>query len=107
MKVRTKRKINENKRLELENKKYQQIIEQLQDKIKYDDYLKKENEKLIDWVQKILEQFGTIDVRSRDRVQKPVMKNFNNWSDGLHNEIITTETIIIPEISIRKIGYRR
>ena len=53
MKVRTKRKNKRLKMLELENKKYQEIVENLQNKIKYDDYLKEENRKLIDWVQKI------------------------------------------------------
>lgn len=107
MKSRVKRKNIKYRRLEKENEKYQEIVRELQIKIRYDDYLKKENEKLIEWVQKILEQFGTFDVNSRERIQIPIMRNIDNWSDGLHNEPITTETIVIPEISISKISYRK
>lgn len=107
MKARTKRKNIKYKILEEENIKYQEIVRQLQNKIIYDDYLKKENEKLIEWVQNILEQFGTFDVNSRERIQIPIMRKIDNWSDGLHNEPITTETIVIPEISISKMSYRK
>ena len=74
MKVRTKRKNKRLKMLELENKKYQEIVENLQNKIKYDDYLKEENRKLIDWVQKILKEFGTCEVGER-KIQIPIMKH--------------------------------
>lgn len=107
MKARTKRKNIKYKILEEENIKYQEIVRQLQNKIRYDDYLKKENEKLIEWVQSILEQFGTFDINSRERIQIPIMRKIDNYSDGLHNEPITTETIVIPEISISKMSYRK
>lgn len=34
-------------------------------------------------------------------------EKIDNWSDGLHNESITAETIVIPEISISKMIYRK
>ena len=107
MKARVKIKNIKYRRLEKENEKYQEIVRELQNKIKYDDYLKKENQKLVEWIQKILEQFGTFDVNSRERIQIPIMRKIDNWSDGLHNEPITAETIVIPEISISKMIYRK
>lgn len=100
MKLRTKRKNAKNKRLELENKKYKEIIEQLQNKIKYDEYLKEENRKMIDWVQKILKEFGTCEVGER-KVQIPIMRKKDfMYSDN--NMRMTSENIIIPEIIIHK-----
>lgn len=103
MKVRTKRKNKRLKMLELENKKYQEIVENLQNKIKYDDYLKEENRKLIDWVQKILKEFGTCEVGER-KIQIPIMKH-KDFMYGDDNMRYTTETIIIPEIIISKSEY--
>lgn len=103
MKARTKRKNKRLKRLELENKKYQEIVENLQNKIKYDDYLKEENRKLIDWVQKILKEFGTCEVGER-KIQIPIMKH-KDFMYGDDNMRYTTETIIIPEIIISKSEY--
>ena len=102
MKLRTKRKNVKNKRLELENKKYKEIIEQLQNKIKYDEYLKEENRKMIDWVQKILKEFGTCEVGER-KVQIPIMRKEDFMYDD--NMRMTSETIIIPEIIIHKANF--
>ena len=107
MKARIKRKNINYKRLEQENEKYKAIIESLQSKIKNDEFLEEQNEKLIDWVQKILDQFGTLEVRDRNRIQIPVMRKVDNWSNGIDNGIFTTETILIPEIVINKTSYRR
>ena len=103
MKSRIKRKNLKYRRLEKENQKYQEMVIELQNKIKYDEYLKKENKKLVEWIQKILEQFGTFDVHSRERIQIPTMRNIDRWSNGIDNKIITNETIIIPEIAISKV----
>ena len=104
MKVRTKRKNIKYKRLEKENIKYKEIIETLQSKIRYDDYLKQENKKLIEWIQKILEEFGTLDVKNRERVKIPIMKyKYNHYGDN--NFKMTTRTIIIPEIVISQSEY--
>lgn len=100
MKSRIKRKNLSLKRLELENEKYKQIIEQLQNKIKYDNYLKEENKKMIEWVQKILKEFGTYEVCERS-VSIPIMKH-KDFMYGDNNMRMTTETIIIPEIIIHK-----
>lgn len=101
MKLRTKKKNAKLKRLELENEKYKEIIEQLQNKIKYDNYLKQENIKMIEWVQKILQEFGTYEVRERQSVQIPIMKH-KDFMYGDNNVRMTSETIIIPEIIINK-----
>ena len=107
MKIRTKRKSQRLKRLELENEKYKQIVGELQDKIKYDDYLKEENKKMIEWVQKILKEFGTYEVRERS-VQIPIMKFENAYSVGEGNTImeVTDDIVIIPEIKICKTTRR-
>jgi len=103
MKVRNKRKNIKFKRLKLENEMYRQIIEELQSKINYDDYLKEENKKLIEWVQKILKEFGTYEVRDR-RITIPIMKFENAYSIGEGNTImdVTDDIVIIPEIRICK-----
>lgn len=103
MKIRTKKKKIKYERLELENKKYKEIIEQLQQKIKYDDYLKEENKKMTDWVQKILKEFGTQEVGER-KIQIPIMKHkdFMYCEDNVQYK---RETIIIPEIVISKSEY--
>ena len=101
MKLRTKKKNAKLKRLELENEKYKEIIEQLQNKIKYDNYLNQENKKMIEWVQKILQEFGTYEVRERQSVQIPIMKH-KDFMYGYNNVRMTSETIIIPEIIIHK-----
>lgn len=103
MKKRFKKKLDKTKRLEMENIKYKEIIDELQSKIKYDDYLKEENKKLIDWVQKILKEFGTTEVYER-KVAIPIMKRKNVYY-GEDNMRMRTETIIIPEIAISKIEY--
>ncbi|MBQ9023844.1 MAG: hypothetical protein IJ105_01330 [Bacilli bacterium] len=103
MKLRTKRKNAKNKRLELENLKYKEIIEQLRFKIKSDEYLKEENKKMINWVQKILEEFGTQEVSER-KIQIPIIKH-KDFMYGDDNMRYTTETIIIPEIIIHKGEY--
>lgn len=103
MKVRSKKKKIKYEKLELENKKYKEIIEQLQQKIKYDDYLKEENKKMIDWVQKILKEFGTQEVGER-KIQIPIMKH-KDFIYGDDNMRYKTETIIIPEIVISKSEY--
>ena len=103
MKSRIKKKNIKYEKLELENKKYKEIIEQLQQKIKYDDYLKEENKKMIDWVQRILKEFGTCEVQEK-RITIPIMKH-KDFIYGDDNIQFKTETIIIPEIVISKSEY--
>jgi hypothetical protein len=104
VKARTRRKNVKYKRLEKENQKYQEIIEELQNKIKYDDYLKEENRKMITWIKQILKEFGTMEVRNRDRIQIPIMKRKEVYY-GDNNFRAPAETIIIPEIIISKTEY--
>jgi len=107
MKLRTRRKNKRTKRLELEVERYRQIIEELQGKIRYDDYLKEENKKLMEWVQKILKEFGTYEVGDRS-VSIPIMKFENAYSVGEGNTImnVTDDIVIIPEIRICKTTRR-
>lgn len=100
MKIKTKRKNQRTRRLELENEKYREIIEQLLCKIKYDDYLKEENKKLIEWIQKILQEFGTSQVNDR-KISIPIYKNSINYF--IDNALLTEEVVIIPEIRLHKI----
>lgn len=102
MKKRIKRKNAKQKRLELENEKYREIIEELQSKIKYDKYLFEENRKLIDWVQKILKEFGTYDVNQRERISIPIYKRGNFYYDNARNCEMRSTTLVIPEIVINK-----
>ena len=102
MKQRTKRKNARQKRLELENEKYREIIEKLQSKIEYDKYLFEENRKLIDWVQKILKEFGTYDVNQRERIQIPIYRCGNYYYSNELNRNVCSTTIVIPEIVINK-----
>ncbi len=107
MKQRTKRKKMLFKQLQMENKKYIEIIEELQNKIKYDNYLKEENKKMIEWIQKILKEFGTYEVRERN-ITIPIMKFTNAYSVGESNTImdVTDDIVIIPEIRICKTTRR-
>lgn len=62
-----------------------------------------ENQKLIDWIQKILEEFGTCDV-DVERVQIPIHKTSVICST-LDNSYIGEKTRIeIPAITIIKMG---
>lgn len=102
MKQRIKRKNEKYRRLELVNKRYKEMIEELQNKIKYDDYLKEENKKMLDWIQKILKEFGTCDVNQRERISIPVYKQSNYYySDEKIRDMCST-TIVIPELVITK-----
>jgi len=63
--------------------------------------LLEENKILIKWIQNILTEFGTIEVRDRKRVHIPIYKEINpfeaeNGHYGIKN------TIIIPEIIIQE-----
>lgn len=103
MKARTKRKNKKINRLQLEIDYYKEMVEKLQHKIEYDDYLQVENRKMIEWVQKILKEFGTYDVNQRS-VQIPIMKRKEVYY-GDNNARMKSETIIIPEIIINKTEY--
>lgn len=56
---------------------------------------------MIEWVQKILQEFGTYEVRERQSVQIPIMKH-KDFMYGDNNVRMTSKTIIIPEIIINK-----
>ena len=102
MKQRIKRKNEKYRRLELVNKKYKEMIEELQNKIKYDDYLKEENKKMLDWIQKILKEFGTYDVNQRERINIPIYKCGNYYYSNEKNTGVCSTRVVIPEIVITK-----
>lgn len=91
-------------RYEKEIEKYKQIIEDLQNQIRYGDYLKEQNSKLIEWCNKILMEFGTFDVRTRERITIPIMKQEVSYN-CTENFRVNTETIVIPEIVLQKRHY--
>lgn len=103
MKARTKRKNKKINKLQAEIDYYKEMVEKLQHKIEYDDYLQVENRKMIEWVQKILKEFGTYDVNQRS-VQIPIMKRKEVYYED-NNARMKSETIIIPEIIINKTEY--
>ena len=107
MKVRTKRKIAKLKRLEKENEKYIAIVDKLQQKIESDNYYQQQNQKLIEWIQKILDTFGTYNVKDRQGIQIPILERIEHWNSSVGNEIVQQDTIIIPEIIISKMNWRR
>lgn len=65
--------------------------------------LLEENTTLIKWIHEILEQFGTMDVYDRKRINIPVYRKLEPEIMNINSEIrrSETETIVIPEIVIR------
>lgn len=109
MKQRTKRKNNKLKRLQLEIETYKEKYEDLERLVNSITYLEKENAKLLDWIQKILLEFGTYEVRER-QVTIPVMRDlYQDYTNDYSNDcnLITTEETIIPEIRISKMKYQK
>ena len=61
-----------------------------------------ENEKLVNWIMNILQQFGTTDARGMQHVRIPVNKNFEpvySVREGMR----TVEEIHIPSITVAKV----
>lgn len=72
--------------------------------------LLEENRKLIDWIEKILTEFGTIDVRSKGRIQIPIYQVEKEYPYKMmdpNTEMLRVKekTIIIPEIVLIKRTY--
>ena len=70
-----------------------------------ENYVIKENQKLIDWIRSILENFGTFDVNERREVHIPVYQKIEAIPfHNLQEEIPRTaeEVIVIPEIVIHR-----
>lgn len=59
---------------------------------------------MIEWIQKILKEFGTNEVRERN-ITIPIMRHKDFLYNDNKNMRFTTETIIIPEIIIHKGEY--
>lgn len=67
-------------------------------------YLTDENEKLIEWIQKIINDCGVMEIKENERFRIPIIRQeeirpsiWNNQNTEIH-----TETIIIPEIRLMK-----
>lgn len=67
--------------------------------------LLEENQKLIKWIETILDTFGTVEVKERNQIQIPVYidKSIRAY-DINYMGIFERERITIPEITIIKMG---
>ena len=63
-----------------------------------------ENQKMVEWIYKILKEFGTCDVREQ-HIQIPIMKeiNYKAYNEGF-DFINREERITIPTITLVKMG---
>lgn len=67
------------------------------------NHLCNENKKLIDWIRKILDEVGTVNVDSTNTFKIPVYKKVEEKAyDTIFPTIVVEETITIPEIIIHK-----
>ena len=69
----------------------------------FKEYLENENKKLLEWIESILKEFGTFNVRER-RVNIPIYKNTVEVEpyDAETVGTIKEAVIVIPEIVIHK-----
>lgn len=69
--------------------------------------LLEENQKLIEWINKILEEFGTIVVYERRSVYIPIYKKeeINPFTSDIELRESKVKTIVIPEIVIQEHNY--
>lgn len=79
--------------------------ERMDDVIKQNDVLMKSNQKLIEWINKIINEVGVYNVEDRRTVTIPIYRNPVKAMYGTSEEIsnnlkdfVQTEEIIIPEI---------
>ena len=75
------------------------------------DSLFKKNQKLIEWVEKIINEVGVYEVRERNTFSIPVYKRdddmcFNNGELLEWQLPITKKEVIIPEIRILQMGRK-
>lgn len=63
-----------------------------------------ENQILIEWIRKILDTFGTMEVRSRMNVQIPIYKDVIRPIESSPFQPQIKERIEIPPITIMKMG---
>ena len=62
-----------------------------------------ENQTLIKWIEKILDTFGTMEIRNKRNIQIPVYKNKEYKAyDRNYLAVFEKERITIPEITIIK-----
>ncbi len=69
--------------------------------------LLEENKQLIKWIKSILEEFGTVDVYSKERFHIPVYKKTElpPFTENLELREIKNKTIVIPGIVIHEQNY--
>ena len=97
--------------MQLENDRYNTAQmaglykERMDDVIKQNDVLMKSNQKLIEWINKIINEVGVYNVEDRRTVTIPIYRNPVQAMYGTSEEIsnnlkdfVQTEEIIIPEI---------
>lgn len=64
-----------------------------------------QNNKLIEWIYKILNIFGTIEIKHSHSIQIPIYTN-DSKTKYFEDKILEEETILIPEIILRKTRER-
>ncbi len=97
--------------IQLENDRYNTAQmaglykERMDDVIKQNDVLMKSNQKLIEWINKIINEVGIYNVEDRRTITIPIYRNPVKAMYGTSEEIsnnlkdfVQTEEIIIPEI---------
>lgn len=67
---------------------------------------KEETRKAYDWVQKILETFGTVETRNKTYKIPIYKEEFKPYVEGMGYPLIETERIVIPTIVISKMEDR-
>lgn len=65
-----------------------------------------ENQKAYDWIQKILETFGTVETRNKTYKIPIYKEEFKPYVEGMGYPLIETERIVIPTIVISKMEDR-
>lgn len=76
------------------------------DRINAGDLLK-QNNKLIDWINKILTEVGTCRVNNVNTFRIPVLYNYHRGYDDSPLTKYDEEYLIIPQIEIVKLKYER
>lgn len=98
-------------RMELEGKKVaMDLLKERNEYLEHEkDKLLQDNQKLLEWINKIVEEVGIYEVKDRHAITIPLYKNpiktysgdINSLKDSLP-EFMSTEEVIIPEIRFIK-----
>ena len=96
---------DENNMLIQERSKTKELQECANNLEKISTQVLEENQTLIKWIEKILDTFGTMEIRNKRNIQIPVYKNKEYKAyDRNYLAVFEKERITIPEITIIKMG---